>query len=93
LNNTYNQIKELGAEILAIHVECSPAGTRRTAQRHKIAYPMANDDRLRVVGKYTPTSTYVIDAAGIIRARWHDQIHERVGADEILAVLRKIGEK
>lgn len=90
LNKAYEKIKDAGAEILAIHVECSEAGTRSTVQRNAIAFPMANDDRLEVVDKYSPTSTYLIDRHGIIRARWLDAIHDRVGPEAILEALGKI---
>jgi peroxiredoxin len=79
LNQAYDKIRKLNAELLAIHVECSEAGTRTTVNRNGIAFPMANDDHLQVVDEYSPTSTYLIDRHGIIRARWLDSIHNRVG--------------
>ncbi|MBI5394475.1 MAG: redoxin domain-containing protein [Verrucomicrobia bacterium] len=90
LNHTYEKIKAAGAEVLAIHVECSPAGTALTVRRQSIQFPMANDDRLQVVDKYSPTSTWLIDADGVIRARWLGHIHERVGAGAILEALARL---
>ena len=87
LNKAYDKIKELGAELLAVHVECSEAGTRLAATRNNLTFPMANDDRLRVVDKYSPTSTYLIDRHGVIRTRWLDSIHERVAAERIVEEL------
>lgn len=90
LNKAYDKVKEAGAEILAIHVECSEAGTRTTVERSGIVFPMANDDRLQVVDKYSPTSTYLIDRRGVIRARWLDAIHDRVGPEALLDELKKL---
>lgn len=90
MSKAYDEIKRLDAEVLAVHVECSPPGTALTVQRNGIRFPMANDDRLNVVTHYSPTSTYVIGSDGVIRARWLDQIHKRVGAGDILAELRKL---
>ncbi len=93
LNQAYDKIKELDAELLAIHVECSEAGTLRTVKRNGIVFPMANDDRLQVVDKYSPTSTYLIDRRGVIRARWLDSIHDRVGPESVIEALTKLGVK
>ena len=92
LNKAYDEFKALGAEVLAIHVECSPEGTQSTVRRSRIEFPMASDEHLRVVGKYSPTSTYLIDKEGIIRALWHDRIHERVSPDEILGSIKRLAE-
>ena len=51
---------------------------------------MANDERLEVVDKYSPTSTYLIDKGGIIRARWLGSIHDRVGPAKIIEALSKL---
>ena len=61
-----------------------------TAKKHEIPFPMANDERLEVVDKYSPTSTYLIDQDGVIRALWRDKIHKRVTADEVLAAVAKL---
>ena len=90
LNKNYDQIRSLGVEMLAIHVECSPAGTLAAVKRHNLTFPMANDERLQVVDNYSPTSAYVIDADGIIRARWLGSIHERVGPEAIIEALKKL---
>lgn len=90
LTQAYEEIKALDAELLAIHVECSEAGTRTTVKRNRIAFPMANDERLQVVDKYSPTSTYLIDRRGIVRARWLDSIHDRVGPGPIIDALKKL---
>ena len=92
LNQAYDEIQSLGAELLAIHVECSPEGTRSTVRREKIRYPMASDERLQVVGKYSPTSTYLIDKDGVIRALWHDRIHKRVTPDKISSAIKLLRE-
>ncbi len=81
-----------GAEVLAIHCECPPQGTRILAGKLKLGFPLANDDRLRVVGKYSVTSTYLIDRQGIIRARWLDSVHKRVDGATILKALQKLNE-
>ncbi len=73
--------------MLAIHVECSQLGTLETVQRQDLLFSMANDEHLQVVDKYSPTSTYLIDTDGIIRARWLDSIHHRVGPEEIIDAL------
>ena len=92
LKTAYDQIRQLNAELLAIHVECSEAGTLTSVKRNKLDFPMANDDRLQVVDKYSPTSTYLIDRNGIIRARWFDSIHQRVGPEAISEALKKLRE-
>ena len=76
LNSAYERIKNLGAEILAIHTECSEPGTVLTVKRNNLAFPLANDDHLRVVDKYSPTSTYLIDRHGIIRARYRKSLEK-----------------
>lgn len=76
--------------MLAIHVECSKPGTIATVRRNGIAFPMANDDRLQVVDQYSPTSTYLIDRHGVIRARWLNAIHDRVGPEPIIEELKKL---
>ena len=91
LNKAYKQIQEMGAEVLAIHVECSEAGTKSTREKQGITYPLANDDRLGVVDKYGPTSTYLIDSWGIVRARWLDAVHSRVDHRGIMEALSKLG--
>ncbi|MCI0745251.1 MAG: hypothetical protein L0Y58_07590 [Verrucomicrobia subdivision 3 bacterium] len=83
-------MKEHGAELLAIHVECSPEGTALAVKRNGLKFPMANDDRLEVVDKYSPTSTYLIDKRGIVRARWFDTIHLRVGSQALLQQLEEL---
>jgi len=90
LNKSYDQIKQLDAEVLAIHVEGSEGGTLTSVKRNKLVFPMANDDRLQVVDKYSPTSTYLIDRHGIIRARWFDSIHRRVEPEAIIGALEKL---
>ena len=76
------------AKVLAIHCEGSPRGTRILADRMNFGFPLANDDRLNVVDKYSVTSTYLIDSKGIIRARWLDRVHHRVDGATILEALR-----
>jgi len=51
---------------------------------------MANDERFQVVDKYSLTTAYVIDANGIIRARWLGSIHQPVGAEAIIHVLNTL---
>ena len=80
----------MDTEILAIHVECPPEGTEILAKKKKFSFALANDDVLKVVGKYSVTSTYLIDKKGIIRARWLDQVHSRVTAETILEAVNKI---
>ena len=76
------------AKILAIHCEGSPRGTRILADRMNFGFPLANDDRLNVVDKYSVTSTYLVDSRGTVRARWLDRIHQRVDGATILEALR-----
>lgn len=82
----------MDTEILAIHVECPPKGTEILAKKKNFSFALANDDVLDVVGKYSVTSTYLIDKKGIIRARWLDQVHDRVQAQTILEIVNKLGE-
>ena len=71
-------------------MECPPKGTEILAKKRKFSFALANDDVLRVVGKYSVTSTYLIDKKGTIRARWLDQVHERVQAQTILKAVKKL---
>ena len=80
----------MDTEILAIHVECPPEGTEILAKKKKFSFALANDDVLKVVGKYSVTSTYLIDKKGIVRARWLDRIYDRVQAQTILDAIRKL---
>lgn len=77
---------------MALHCECAPSGTARLAAKKKYRFHLANDDSLDVVGKYSVTSTYLIDKQGIIRGRWLGRIHKRVGASEILTAARKLND-
>ena len=87
---SYDQLRQLGAELLAIHVECSKAGTVSALKKHNLPFPMANDERLEIVDKYSPTSTYLIDQDGVIRALWRDKVHQRVTADDVVAAVAKL---
>ena len=80
----------MGAEVLVVQVECSEAGTKSSREKHKVAFPLANDDRLRVVDKYSPTSAYLIDSSGIVRARWLGAVSDRVDGDGIIEALSKL---
>ncbi len=80
----------MDTEILAIHVECPLKGTEMLAKRRNFSFALANDDVLDVVGRYSVTSTYLIDKKGIIRARWLDRIHDRVQAQTILEAVNKL---
>ncbi len=77
--------------ILAIHVECPPKGTEILAKKKNFSFALANDDVLHMVGMYSVTSTYLIDKKSIIRARWLDQVHDRVQAQTILEAVKKLG--
>ena len=90
LNEAYDEIRARGAEILAIHLECSPEGTAATAERENIRYPMANDHELTMATAFSPTSTYLIDLDGTIAARWLDRIHDRATAAAILTALDEL---
>ncbi len=71
-------------------MECPPKGTESLAKRRKFSFALANDDVLKVVGKYSVTSTYLIDKQGIIRARWLDRVHDRVKAETIIEAVKKL---
>lgn len=71
-------------------MECPPEGTEILAKKKNFSFALANDDVLNVVDKYSVTSTYLIDKKGIIRARWLDQVHERVEAKTILEAINKL---
>lgn len=90
LNKAYDEIRARGAEVLAIHLECSPEGTAKTVERQGIRYPMANDHELTMATAFSPTSTYLVDLDGTIAARWLDRIHDRATADSILEALDRI---
>ena len=78
------------ATVLAIHCEGSPKGTRMLADKMNFGFPLANDDQLNVVDKYSVTSTYLIDSDGIIRARWLDRVHDRVDGVTVLKALTEL---
>ena len=82
-----------GANVLAIHCEGSPKGSKILADRIDFGFPLANDDRLNVVDKYSVTSTYLIDSKGIIQARWLDRVHQRVDGISILEAVKKLGQE
>ena len=88
LNKAYPEIQELGGELLAIHLECTPAGSEVAKKRAKLRFHLANDDRLEVATAYSPTSTYLVGLDGRIKARWLDQIHGRVGGEAIIEAMR-----
>ncbi|MBT3341533.1 MAG: redoxin domain-containing protein [Gemmatimonadetes bacterium] len=90
LRDHVDEFREENAEVLALHCEGSARGTRRLAQRMNLGYPLGNDDRLNVVGSYSVTSTYLIDAQGVVRARWFDRVHARVDGATILAALKEM---
>ena len=66
LNKAYPEIQELGGELLAIHLECTPAGSEVAKKRAKLRFHLANDDRLEVATAYSPTSTYLVGLDGRI---------------------------
>ena len=82
-------MQELGAEMLAIQLECVPEGTARAKKRRGYMFHLANDETLTVAGDYSPTSTYLIGLDGTIKARWFDRVHKRVSSAEILAALAR----
>jgi len=88
LNKSYTEIQELGGELLAIHLECSPAGTEAARKKASLSFHMANDHRLEVATAYSPTSTYLVGLDGRIKARWLDQIHNRLGGEELIEALK-----
>jgi len=87
LNEAYPEIQELGGELLALHLECSPAGSETFKTDAKLKFHLANDDRLEVATAYSPTSTYLIGLDGMIKARWLGQIHERAGGKAIIEAM------
>ena len=88
LNEAYPGIQELGGELLAIHLECAPAGSKVAKEKAKLGFHLANDDGLEVATAYSPTSTYLVGLDGKIKARWLDQIHGRVGGEEIIEAMK-----
>ena len=90
LQNHLTEYKKEGASVLALHCEGSPKGTKILADKMNFGFPLANDDRLNVVDKYSVTSTYLIDSEGIIRARWLDRVHQRVDGATILEALKEL---
>jgi peroxiredoxin len=82
--------KTHNAAVLAIHCEGSPTGTEILASKMDFGFPLANDDRLNVVDKYSVTSTYLIDKDGFIRARWLDRVHDRVDGATVLEALKRL---
>ena len=60
------------------------------ADKMNFGFPLANDDQLNVVDKYSVTSTYLIDSDGIIRARWLDRVHDRVDGVTVLKALKEL---
>ncbi len=90
LHNYLTDYRKEHANILAIHCEGSSKGTKILADRMNFGFPLANDDRLNVVDKYSVTSTYLIDSKGIIRARWLDRVHQRVDGASILEALKEL---
>lgn len=89
------EIQAHRTKVLAIHCEGSRRGTKEFSDKRKFGFPLANDDRLNVVDKYSVTSTYLIDSKGIVQARWLDRVHDRVDGATILKALAEInpGEK
>lgn len=88
LNRAYPEIQELGGELLAIHLECIPAGSEAAGKKADLRFHLANDDGLQVATAYSPTSTYLVGLDGRIKARWLDQVHDRVGGKAIIEALR-----
>ena len=93
LQNKLTDYRRAGANVLAIHCEGSLKGTKILADRMNFGFPLANDDRLNVVDKYSVTSTYLIDSKGIIRARWLNAIHQRVDGDTILEAIKELDQE
>ncbi len=88
LNEAYPEIQELGGELVAIHLECSPAGSEAAKKKANLSFHLANDDRLQVATAYSPTSTYLVGLDGRIKARWLGQIHDRVGGKAIIEAMK-----
>jgi peroxiredoxin len=77
--------------VFGIQVECSQVGALETVQRQNLLYPVASDEYLQVVDKFSPCSTYLIDGDGTIRARWLDSIHNRGGPETVIEAILKLG--
>lgn len=88
LNNAYPEIQELGGEILAIHLECSPAGSEVAKEKAGLKFHLANDDGLEVTTAYSPTSTYLVGLDGRIKARWLDRVHDRVSGEAVIEAMK-----
>jgi peroxiredoxin len=86
-------LDKLDTTILAIHCECAPSGTERLMKKKNYSFHLANDDRLNIVDRYSVTSTYLIDKKGVIRGRWLDRIHGRVGGAEIRKAVEGLEKK
>ncbi len=89
LNESYEEIKSQGGELLAIHLECAREGTTIAREKAQLKFHLANDERLEVSPAYSPTSTYLIGLDGRIKYRWLDRIHQRVTGEEIIEALKK----
>jgi len=89
LNKAYPEIQKLGGELLAIHLECIPAGSEAAKKRANLGFHLANDDRLQVSTAYSPTSAYLVGLDGKIKARWLGQVHDRVSGESIIEAMRK----
>ncbi len=88
LNEAYPEIKELGGELLAIHLECVPKGSEIAREKGHLDFHLANDEHLEVATAYSPTSTYLVGLDGRIKARWLGQIHDRVGGEAIIEAMK-----
>jgi peroxiredoxin len=89
LNKAYPEIQELGGELLAIHLECIPAGSEVAKKKAKLEFHLANDDRLQVSTAYSPTSAYLVGLDGRIKARWLGAVHDRVNGQAIIEAMRE----
>ena len=90
LRDYVDDLREAGAELLALHCEGSTKGTERFARKQNLGFPLGNDGDLNVVPQYSVTSTYLIDREGVIRGRWLDRVHDRVGGATLLAAVRQL---
>ncbi len=89
LNKAYPEIQKLGGELLAIHLECIPAGSEVAKKKAELEFHLANDDRLQVSTAYSPTSAYLVGLDGRIKARWLGAVHDRVNGQAIIEAMRE----
>jgi len=94
LQQQYQKIQALGAEVIAIQRENKdgPSGLKRTARNSGARFVVAGDLGAKATGHYSRGGfhTYIVDRQGVIQAVLTGRKFDRPTGQQILARLKSV---